>query len=266
MMMTPQFTPAEHRKSDRPMSRWWLVGIVVLGLAAVITGVIFTRSAGQVEDEKDAAIGQVIDLGRQVAQACARGEVIASPAGQDLCRRGVEVQADPVPGIPGPRGEQGAPGRGPTPGEIKAAVDAWLAVNPPPPGRAPTTAEVAAAVTQYLTMNPPAPGRPPTSAEIADAVRVYLTANPPPRGRAPTAEEIQAAVDAYLAENPPPAGPPGPAGPRGEQGPPGPAGPPCPDGEERATVRYASGQTGTACVKSPDSGTDLGSDSDGEGS
>ena len=177
---------------------------------------------GVVEQQRDATAAQAQNLAAQIQAACASGELTGV-----VCAQAERVAAEPVPPVPGPVGPigpLGPQGPAPTPEQIRSAVDAYLAANPPPPGRAPTASDVAAAVTNYLTANPPAPGRAPTAGEIAAAVELYFDTNPPPAGpqgepgRPPTAEEIRAAVDAYLAEHPPPAGP---SGPVGDPGPPG---------------------------------------------
>lgn len=247
-MPPPDLDGGLHRKEDGPAARWPVVAIALLGVLAVVVGLFATLGAGDVEDQRDAAVQEKIDLGREVVAACARGEVVQSPTGQDLCRRGIEVQSAPVPAAQGLPGE---PGRAPTAEEIRAAVNAYMLENPPAagePGRPPTTEEVAAAVAQYLTANPPQPGRPPTAAEIASAVATYFATNPPPQGdrgprgdtgvpgRPPTSEEIQAAVDAYLTANPPPMGPRGPAGPT------------CQEGTHLETVQFDDDQSGLACV------------------
>lgn len=262
--MPPPDLGGAHRPPERGLPWWGFVLIVLLGAAAVATGLYVTFSAGEVEDkaealpvaeaQRDAAANQAIDLGQQVVAACARGDVVQSLVGQDLCRLGAQVQSEPVPGTPGLPGEpgaQGAPGPPPTAEQIRSAVDAYMARNPPPPGQAgrpPTAAEVAAAVSQYLTANPPAPGRPPTASEVENAAATYFATNPVrdgqdgepgedgaqgEPGRPPTAEEIRAAVAAELAENPPPAGEPGPT---------------CVDGTSLQTVQFADGRFGLACV------------------
>jgi hypothetical protein len=163
-----------HRRDDKPASRWPVALVALLGAAAVVVGIFATQGAGEVEDQRDTAVEQVRDLGRDVAAACARGEVIQSPDGRNLCQRAAEVQSDPVPGTV----IQGEPGRPPTIEEIEAAVAVYLARNPPPAGRPPTADEVAAAVAEYMTAHPPQPGRPPTAEEISNAVSAYFAANP----------------------------------------------------------------------------------------
>ena len=236
------------REAEQPSTRWqgrWpLIGVIALGVLAVVGGIIATRSAGVVEDQKDRAVETAQNLGRDVVAACARGEIVQTDDGRDLCQRAAQVQSTPVPGVP----IQGDPGPGPTPEQIEAAVVSYCAARDECSGRPPSTEEVAAAVAQYLTVNPPQPGRPPTSAEITEQVGIYFANNPPPEGpegergprgetgatgvpgRPPTAEEIQAAVDAYLAENPPPPGP------------------FCQDGTSLQTVQFEDEQFGLACV------------------
>jgi hypothetical protein len=254
-MSAPEL-PGVHRREDPPTSRLLLVVVLLVGLFAVVGGVIVTVGAGDVEqqnqfvtEQRDAAATQGENLANQVLSACGRGEVVQSPTGVDLCQFAEQVKAEPVPGmpIPGPTGATGAPGRPPTIEEIERVVAAYMADHPPPSGEAgrpPTEAEVAAAVAQYLIANPPEPGRPPTAAEIADAVALYFADNPPPAGRdgqdgrPPTDEEIDAAVAEYLAANPPAPGPEGPRGPAGEN-----AGPPA-----SYTETYSDGST-KACTR-----------------
>jgi len=244
-----------HREEDQlPVSRWWMALVALLGVAAVVAGALLTSQTAQVEDQaeqlpivaeqRDAAVEEVRDLGRDVLQACAAGDVVQSPDGRDLCARASAVQADPVPG----EAIQGERGPGPTLEQIEAAVAAYCAARNSCVGRSATPQEVAAAVDEWLTANPPRDGRTPTAAELAELVALYFAANPPPRGEdgrdgadgrpgkdgergpGPTPEEIQAAVDAHLAENPPP---------------PGPA---CPPGSSLQAVTFASGETGLGCV------------------
>lgn len=239
-----------HRKDDRPMARWPIVAVVLLGIGAVIAGIFATSGAGQVEDQLTSTAEQAQKLGQDVTAACAQGIVVQDQQGRDLCKLASEVQSDPVPGTPAPGipGVQGLPGDrgpGPTPEQIETAVVSYCAARGECAGRPPSTEEVAAAVAQYLTANPPQPGRPPTPGEIADAVAVYFANNPPPEGRpgrdgvdgkdgatgergpGPTEEEIEAAVAEYLAANPPPA---------------------CQAGTHVETVQFADGQFGLACV------------------
>lgn len=113
-MRPPELTSIEgvHRKDDTPQSRWLLVAVVLIGLAAVVAGVFATRGAGQVEDQRDAATEQRIDLGRLVVAACARGDVIQNADGQNLCQRAAQVQTEPIPGVQGRPGDPGRDGRG----------------------------------------------------------------------------------------------------------------------------------------------------------
>lgn len=245
-MPHPDILAGAHRRDENGLPRTVVVLIAALGALAVSVGVYTTSSVGDTEEQaqtavaqRDAAATQGADLARQVLAACARGEVVPSPTGQDLCQRASLVQSTPVPPVLGEPGPTGEPGRPPTLAEIERAVTDYLVAHPPPAGRPPTETEVAAAVAQYLTAHPPTPGRPPTADEIADAVETYFAANPPPSGapgRPPTDAEIRSAVDTYLAENPPPRGPRGPAGPT------------CPDGTTLREVVYADGTRGVGCV------------------
>jgi hypothetical protein len=240
-----------HRRDDGPAARWPVAAVALLGVAAVVIGIFATSGAGEVEQQRDSAAQQAQDLGSQVIAACARGDVVQSVDGRDLCQRAAQVSSEPVPGvvgIPGEPGAQGVPGRPPTPEEIQSAVTVYCAEHADCAGRAPTTAEVAAAVAEYLIANPPQPGRAPTAAEIAAAVSTYFANNPPPEGprgatgargetgapgptgapgRPPTDEEIAAAVDAWLADNPVPT---------------------CPSGSTLSPVEFADDQTGWGCV------------------
>lgn len=237
--------PGLHRKDEHRIPRWLFITLSALGVLAVLAfGVVLTAQTGQVEDQRDAAVQQVQDLGRDVVDACARGVVVQTPEGRDLCTFASQVQATPVP----PTVVQGDRGPGPTAGQIRDAVAAYMTAHPPPrgeAGRPPTPDEVAAALAQYMAAHPPEPGRPPTAAEIANAVATYFATNPPPRGErgatgergpGPTADEIQTAVASYLAQHPPP------------QGEPGPAGPSCRSGSSLDTVQFADGRFGLACV------------------
>jgi hypothetical protein len=205
----------------------WL--IVVATLAAAFLGLLLTRGAATAEDEKvalqgtvgavevqrDAAVGQSVDLAIQVQNACTTGGL---EPGDRLCVRAAEVRAQPIPG------ERGPAGPGPTPEQLRVAVADYLAANPPAPGPAPSADDVAAAVSSYLTAHPPTPGRAPTAEEIAAAVTTWFASNPVRdgedgqdgrngedggqgvQGPGPSQAEIRAAVEAELAENPPPAG------------------------------------------------------------
>lgn len=234
-----------HRKEDQPPSRWPIVAVALLAVVAAIIWGFATLGVGEVEDQKNAAVAEKQDLGREVTEACAQGDVVQSPDGRDLCQRAAQVQAEPPPPITLPGAQ------GPTVEELNAAVAAYCAARNNCAGRPPNTAEVAAAVAQHLTANPPEPGRAPTPAEISSAVATWFTANPPQDGKdgadgrdgkdgadgkdgepgpGPTDEQIDAAVAAWFAQNPPPPGP------------------SCPDGTALEPVLFASGETGLGCV------------------
>ncbi len=122
----------------------------------------------------------------------------------------IPVPSEPGQGPPGPQGPMGPKGdigpvgpmgpmgpAGPAidAGAIKAAINAYLAANPPSAG-------------PMGPMGPPGPMGP-----IG------------PAGSSVDAGAIKAAINAYLAANPPSAGPQGPMGPMGPPGPSGPQGP-----------------------------------------
>lgn len=243
----------QHRRDDKPSPRWPIAAVALLGAIALIVGFFATRGAGDVEDQRDAAANQAQDLGSEVVAACARGDIVQSPDGRDLCAKAASVQAEPVPGV---QLIEGPAGRPPTPEEIQRAVDAYLVAHPPPSGQPPSTEQVAAAVAEYMVAHPPEPGRPPTAQEIAAAVSTYFANNPPPAGptgergprgrpgetgatgatgaagekgepgRAPTDEEIRSAVNAWFAEN----------------------GWGCPPDSTLQPVEFASGESGLGCV------------------
>lgn len=261
-MPPPELTVIEgaHRREENPVTgRWWLAGIVALGVITIVTGVLTTLSAGQVEDEveavtgqrnvatieRDAAADQAASLAERVVAACASGgESAAQLVRVGACQQAEQVRAKPIP-VPGPIVENVRP---PSADELRAIVDAYMAAHPPPKaeaGRSATPDEVAAAVAEHLTSNPPPSGRPPTAEEIADAVASYFAANPPrdgrdgedgrpgptgQPGRPPTDEEIAAAVARYLAEHPIDTDM------------------TCPDGSSLESVEFASGELGLGCV------------------
>jgi len=234
-----------HRRDDQPAARWPVVAVALLGLVALVVGFLTTQGAGDVEQQRDAAVAEKVDLGRDVASACSRGVVVQTPEGQDLCQRAAQAQSAPVPVTP-LQGERGDPGRPPTPEEIQGAVERYCAAHGDCAGRPPTTAEVAAAVAEYLIAHPPQPGRAPTAAEISAAVATYFTANPPPagqrgprgekgepgatgeRGPGPTPEQIDAAVAEWLDDHP--------------------VETTCPSGTTLQPVTFESGEDGLGCV------------------
>lgn len=214
--------PEMAQKLPRRRSRALLAWVAVPAVAFIVGSAIWAglgrdeaETDTQVaEGQRDATAAQALNAVNPILQLCQE----ATPVGVALqadprnpCELARQVVNDPVPAV-APIVERGP---GPTPEQIRSAVESYMLLNPPPAGRPPTPAEVAAAVTAFLTTNPPQPGRPPTAEEIAAAVETYFATNPPPPGekgepgRAPTAEEIRAAVDQALADNPPPSGPQG---------------------------------------------------------
>lgn len=100
----------EEAREDR-RGRAWLI-VLIVGAVLAAAGVLWLVTGGRtVEAERDAAVGQSVDLAAQVQQACATG-ALTGP----LCQRADEVVAEPIPGTPGTPGEDGAPGQPGTPG------------------------------------------------------------------------------------------------------------------------------------------------------
>ncbi|GGX11074.1 hypothetical protein GCM10007242_16390 [Pigmentiphaga litoralis] len=96
------------------------------------------------------------------------------------------------------------PGVGPTPEQIRAEVDAYMAEHPAP---GPTTEQIAAAVTAALLASPPKAGDNATPEQIAGAVQAYLQAHPIKNGdpgKDATNEQVRAQVEAYMTLNPAP--------------------------------------------------------------
>jgi len=216
----PALVDGMHRKDDeRPASRWWIAIIVVIGLLLVGFGVWLTQSAGSVEDQLGTTAQQYQDLGQSVTAACTRGDVVQTPAGQNLCQRGAEAQSAPIPGpagergpagesIVGPKGDPGEPGADGQPG-----ADSTVPGPMGPQGQ------------------PGADGQPGSDGSAGPA---GVDGQPGQPG-----ESI-----------PGPAGPMGPQGEQGPEGEQGDPGPTCPDGSTLQTVEFASGETGLGCVTS----------------
>lgn len=151
-------------------------------------------------------------------------------------------------GPAGPKGDQGPKGDAQvTDQQVKAALDAYLKVNPLSAGQTLSDDQIKKAVADYVKANPPKDAPAPSADQIKTAVTDYLKANPPKVGA--TDDQVKAAVDDFLKKNPPAAGatpdqvtssvtaylkanppkdgkdgatgPAGPAGPKGDKGEPG---------------------------------------------
>lgn len=121
MLPLPQMPPdAAHRRDDDD-GPWWrnaVAIVIVLGLAAVATALVLTRTATEATDqvetvttERDSNADQLTDLAVLIGQACASETIPAQYA--QACAEARDVVADPVPGrdgVDGPPGPQGAPG------------------------------------------------------------------------------------------------------------------------------------------------------------
>lgn len=202
----------------RRPSRWGAVIVAVLVVAAAaalaVVAVAVLRVAGdldQVRGERDSLAADVRVLRRQVE---ALGDMPAAPPPEET------ASVEPGPAGPpgergpvGPRGEVGPGGPGPTAEQVRAAVAAYLAANPPADGRAPTAQEIAAAVAGYCAQRDECrgdTGRPGAS----------VVGPPGPPGPGPTAAQLAAEVAAFCSGGTcnGPAGPPGADGRDGADG------------------------------------------------
>jgi hypothetical protein len=178
----------------------WAVALISAAFAVVLGVLIhqvdvmrqqLTAVTAALEDEQS----NVEDLG---------GEPVA-PDAEDLL-----ANPEYAP-VPGPQGEQGEQGPGPTASQVYAAVAAYFTAHPVRDGEDASPAAIAAAVANYLTEHPPAqgdPGPPPSGDQVAAAVEAYLIEHPPPAGppgadgEDATPEAIAAEVAAYLETHP----------------------------------------------------------------
>lgn len=78
---------------------------------------------------------------------------------------------------------RGQPGVNATPEQIAAAVNAYIADNPPAAGQNATPEQISQAVAAYLLKNPPKPGQNATDAQVSQAVTSYIAAHPPADGK-----------------------------------------------------------------------------------
>jgi len=128
----------------------------------------------------------------------------------------------------GPQGERGPVGPGPSADQVRQAVAAYLAANPPAVGRPPNDAEIAAAVAAYCGKVGGCRGA--TGAQGPAGRQGESVAGPAgPQGEPgprPTDDQVSAAVSGWCAANNGCAGPVGPAGAAGATGPQGPQGSP----------------------------------------
>jgi hypothetical protein len=158
-------------------------------------------------------------LAEDFTAACKSEDFPKTTVGANICRKAEEVAAGPADPPPAPPMEA----RGPTPDEIKDAVESYCLRNrcQGEDGKTPTPADVAAAVVAKCAdgscrgpegeKGDPGQNAPPvTTAEIVTAIATYCStgvcAGPPgptgangADGANATGAQVQAAVDAYCA-------------------------------------------------------------------
>lgn len=212
-----------HRKEDeRPSSKLWIIAILIVGL--MLTGGLawLTSLGGDVEDQRDAAVSQVQDLGQGVTAACARGDIVQTSEGRNLCERAAQAIVQPIPGpagqrgpagesIVGPKGDKGDKGDTGEPG-----ADSTVPGPAGQPGVAGANGQNGIDGSDGADSSVPGPMGPAGPAGPAGANGADSTV-------------------------------PGPEGPAGPQGEPGPT---CPDGSTLEPVTFASGEAGLGCVTS----------------
>lgn len=167
--------------ADVMRARWWPLALGALSAAVLAVLVWMLLRLGTASSElealrsrssvQDATISQLSGgLSTTEAQLRAHGVTPSAPPPAQI-----------VQGVAGPAGAQGP---GPSDGQVRAAVDAYLAAHPPAPGAGASDTQVLDAVTVYLVAHPPAPGPPPSDDQVAAAVAAYMAAHPPPAGPA----------------------------------------------------------------------------------
>lgn len=255
------------RVEEKPPPRWVPWAIVVSVLAAVVLGVLLARGASSTEDanvslqgdkavaegQRDAAVGQSLDLASLVRQACSTGDLQPS---DPLCTRAAQVQAQPIPGTPGRPGDAGAAGRGVV----------GTSINPAGRLLVTFTDGLTQDVGQVVGVDGKAgaDGRGITGSTL-QAGRLVLTFSDggtqdvgpvvggdgadgrdgrDGRGVASVDQVDGRLVVTFTDGDTQDVGP-VPVGPRGEAGP---AGPTCPGGSSLQTVTYADGRAGLGCV------------------
>lgn len=202
---------------------WFALYVLVLALVAAGVVVAYQRLAGRLEGAEQAKVERdqlAADVDALRAQVERQGEVpVAPPAAETVS----EPNTPPS-----------------------------TTTQPPPPTSIPR-AQLAAAIDRFLADNPPADGRPPTTEEIVSAVVAVCSATGGCNGRdgrdapAPTAAQIQAAVAAWCSDGRCR----GPAGEDGEMGAAGRDGvtPPCMSAPEQC-----QGQSGAVGPMGPQGG------------
>lgn len=199
---------------DRLRRSAWPLTIAVLGFAIVAVFVFLLSLIGDQHDQSQR---------QQTAIDALAGGL--STAETQLKQHGIKPSVPPPSAIvsdaAGPSGPAGVQGPGPSQAQVNAAVDSYLAANPPS-GSVPA-GEIQTDVTAYLVAHP-VQGQTPSDAQVATAVAAYLAIHPPPSGPSgPTGAAGAAGSPGApgLDGNPGPSGPTGPQGPPGQDGAPG---------------------------------------------
>lgn len=200
---------------------WRPVGLAAVGVCVVLAALSLYLYANRQETRAEETAAVSRNLAQEVAIACARGVVVQTPDGRDLCQRAADVQQSPV--------------LAPEPEVIQEFDEA----------------RVLELIRAELARNPPEDGRTPGPVEVEEAARRVLTANPDlfrgpqgtpgQQGPGPTEAQVRAAAAAVMAADPDEyrgeAGEDGERGPEGAQGPGGPMGPAGQDGANGAPGR-----------------------------
>ncbi|MPZ71167.1 MAG: hypothetical protein GEU71_16820, partial [Actinobacteria bacterium] len=211
----------------RDTNRWLTVMVGSIILLILIGAWCTQRTAAELNSRLDESIAVNTALGETVDTLA---QQVRELGGNPVVESQIEVM--PVPGPPGERGRVGPIGpQGPPPSEaqVRSAVLAYFAINPPQPGRPPTEAEIQAAVSRYC------------------AARNGCAGDAGPRGvsgatgeTGPQGGQGEQGPQGIPGEQGPqgepgeqgPSGEQGPVGPMGEQGPQGDTGPEGPEGDD----------------------------------
>lgn len=253
----------DHKKSQGgPLSRinnWWTANarrLLVPFVAVFCVLMLLQLGTSLKNGQKIASLGNAVDQQRQASKDA--GAPVVVPDSKTIKKDPGVIQPSA-----GPQGEQGTPGRPPTPAEVQVAVrvycEQYTCTGPQGArGPGPTTAQVATAVTQYCAARgscqgpsgavgkPGATGTPGTDGKDGqDGAQGETGAqgeqgppgvkgdkgDPGADAPAPTQAQVDAAVASYCAAAAGNCvGPAGPQGPQGEKGEKGDTGPVCPEG------------------------------------
>lgn len=196
-----------------------VIGAVVLSIAVVYVLVTTTASNARMRQQFDSLSASYADLYQEAVVAGADPE---APAPEEIPEPDDSAPEISIPDpVPGPTGETGARGPGPTQAQVVQALSAYCSNNDCTP--APTVAQVAAAIADFCgdggcrgedgtdgqNGQDGAPGRPPTAEEISTAVTAFCAdgscrgadgADGKP-GPPPTDAQVAEQVELYCAAN-----------------------------------------------------------------